>query len=120
MDNELRLYAVVRADLEIPTGKLVAQTGHAYLGVLLQCLEDNPGLADEYLRTKRQTKICVTAKNLKALERVMRECEEAGIVVHLVEDAGLTVFPKPTVTALGLGPVSRNQLPPFVRRLQLR
>lgn len=120
MENELRLYAVVRANLEIPTGKLVTQTGHAYLGVLLQCLEENPELADEYIQTAHQTMVCVNAKNLKALERVARECEAAGIMVHVVEDAGLTVFPKPTVTALGLGPVLRNQLPPYVQRLQLR
>lgn len=34
-DKTLRLYAIIRGDLEMTNGKATAQAGHAYLGAFL-------------------------------------------------------------------------------------
>lgn len=42
MDDTLRMYAIIRADLNMSSGKLAAQCGHAFLNAYLQCLEKDP------------------------------------------------------------------------------
>lgn len=117
--SEYRMYCVVRQDIEIPTGKLIPQVGHAYLMSLRDCRKANPLLAEAYDNDEGQAKIGLRAKNLQAMERGHRELREAGIPCCLVTDEGRTVFPEPTVTVLGIGPCRRDDLPAFVRRFQL-
>ena len=116
--EELRLYCVVRGDIEMPVGKLVAQAGHAFVGALRVATETAPHLAERYLADS-QPKITLQAKSLAVLERAARECKDAGIIHHLVIDEGRTVFNEPTVTCLGIGPVLRDRLPKFVSKLRL-
>lgn len=117
MDGDLRIYILLRTDIEIPTGKLLAQAAHAAVYAYRGCLEQTPDLIEEYDRT--QTKICLKAKNIDALTRAQEECEEKGIPAYLVKDAGRTVFDEPTITALGIGPVKKENLPNFVQHLRL-
>jgi PTH2 family peptidyl-tRNA hydrolase len=119
-DDELRLYCVMRADLEAPTGKLMAQAGHAFVSALeaTRKLHDGPAIIDQYM-TNGQPKIVVRARNEAVLRKAADACSQAGIPCYLVIDAGRTVFPEPTMTCLGIGPVTRDGLPKFVRNLQL-
>ena len=119
MDNELRIYILVRSDIDIPSGKLVVQVAHAAIGVYQACFELNPGLLGRYNATELVKKICLNAKNVTTLTRARQECQENGIPTFLVQDAGLTVFDEPTITALGIGPVTKDDLPRYVRKLQL-
>lgn len=112
--EELRLYVAIRKDLKIPEGKLIAQVGHAFLNTFLKS-----DRREEYLTNPAHPKISVWAKNLNALIRAQTECEDAGIACALITDAGRTVFPEPTVTCLGIGPIERSKLPKFVRNFQL-
>lgn len=115
-NDELRLYCLMRTDLKASTGKLITQGGHAFVGCVSVC----PSLRFiEYLNDGQQPKITLRAKNEGILLRAVAECKEAGIPYYLVTDAGRTVFPVPTVTCLGIGPVARKDLPKFVQRLQL-
>jgi peptidyl-tRNA hydrolase len=114
-DPELKMYCVWRTDLAIPYPKAIVQGGHVFLSTLLQ----NPDrIVQEYL-SRSQPKVVLRAKTLAVLERAQRECAAAGIVHYLVVDEGRTVFPEPTTTCLGIGPVLRSELPKFVDRLQL-
>ncbi len=114
--NELRLYCVMRADLEAPIGKLMAQAGHAFVGCVAN-LESTK--FQEYINSGVQSKIVLRAKNERELLKAKAVCDEAGIPFYLVTDAGRTVFPEPTVTCLGVGPIQKWQLPKFIQRLQL-
>ena len=116
---ELRLYCLVRTDIEIPVGKLTAQTGHAYCTVIFNAIRDGDRDQVQKYFDNDQPKITLRAKNLASIERAARECKEAGINHFVVTDAGRTVFNEPTVTCMGIGPVQKGELPKFVQRMQL-
>lgn len=119
--DELRLYAIVRKDLldALKRGKLSGQTGHAFEGALLTAQVECPERAQGYLATQGRAKITKYAKNAAAIERIRTACDELGLPCHLVVDEGRTVFPEPTLTAIGIGPVTRAELPAFIDKLQL-
>jgi PTH2 family peptidyl-tRNA hydrolase len=124
-NSELRLYCLIRTDLHLfclePTeytelmGKLMAQTGHAFVSALYESDND---IVDRYMGNA-QPKIVLKAKNENVLRRSQKECKALGIACYLVTDAGRTVFREPTVTCLGIGPVMKSQLPKYVTGLQL-
>lgn len=116
--DELRLYCIVRDDIDIPVGKLIAQAGHAFATVVHQAHSTNPEILEQYFSVS-QTKIVLKAKTLSQLMRAAEECKTAGINCFLVEDAGRTVFNEPTITCLGIGPILASDLPKFVKKLRL-
>lgn len=116
-EKELRLYAIVRADL-LPifaeeTGKLVAQGGHAFLGAALDAQQRFPDVLNEYLQHS-QAKITLKARNENELVALYETYKERCGAI-LITDEGRTVFDGPTVTMVGLGPICREDLP---KRLQ--
>lgn len=116
---EYKLYSVIRTDIEIPVGKLLIQVSHAYLSVWWECLNVNPELAEKYKNEPAYPKISLKGKNEHALRRAQEECKQLNIPTFLVIDAGRTVFKEPTVTVLGIGPVIPDDLPTYVKKLQL-
>ena len=107
---ELRLYCVIRGDLEIPAGKLMVQAGHAFVSAMYKAWADHAEQVTNYMENS-QPKIVLKAKNEAALRRAKAECLTLGIPCYLVTDAGRTVFLEPTTTCLGIGPVRKSELP---------
>lgn len=109
MDNTLRLYAIVRSDLEMPAGKLAAQAGHAFLESFLVADEET---AKEYRADGVGTKITLQARSLDDLLWAQYHCERRGIPCALIVDEGHVMPPhfdgSPVVTALGIGPIRRK------------
>jgi peptidyl-tRNA hydrolase len=107
----------------MPPGKLAAQAGHAYTDALWACLDRDPDQALAY-RTRGigGSKVTIKAKNLGQLERAARECEAANIPHAVVVDAEHVLLPHftgaPIVTALGIGPVTRDQCRHITKRFQ--
>ena len=114
--SELRLYCLMRADLNAPVGKLMAQAGHAFLGCISFADRD---IGDAYWHKGSQPKIVLKVDNLEMLARANKECVEAEIVTYVVKDEGRTIFKEPTITCLGVGPVEREKLPIFIQKLPL-
>lgn len=124
-NEELRIYVILRTDIEIPKGKAFAQVGHAVLGTAITVAHQNPKLLEEYMGhgdasvvDEGQAKIVLRGKE-KDLHRAATELKELGIPYALIQDAGRTVFPEPTFTCIGIGPVRKSELPKFIQRLQL-
>lgn len=113
----LRMYVLVREDISIPTGKLLAQVGHAFIG--LYEISSGTEKLSMYMNDSLHTKIALKAKNLDVIYRAQRECNDSKIPTYLVTDAGLTVFTEPTITVLGIGPCLKEEMPKYVQRLQL-
>jgi len=126
-DSELKMWIVLRQDIEMPLGKAMVQAAHAVQAATILALEyDDPtnlfyrGEARLKLYLEQNMpKITVKAKNLAAMDRAFKETFEAGIPASYIRDAGRTVFAEETPTVVGIGPCYYSELPRFVQRLQL-
>lgn len=116
----LSLYAVVRNDIVMSSGKSASQAGHAYLGAFLAAQFTLPEVTAAYAADLPGTKVCLQG-SLTAIQRAQHELKAVGIPCFLVVDSGCVNFfdGKPTVTALGFGPVKQGQLPKFISKLRL-
>lgn len=119
----LNLYAIFRADLEMPPGKLAAQCGHAYQLALEQARLRDPSIEARYKGTGNGTKICMYAKNLGQLLRAYRDAQAAGLPCALIIDRGHVLPPhfdgQPIITALGIGPAYRDEMEHITKRYTL-
>jgi len=114
MENEHKQVIVLRKDLNMRKGKLVAQGAHASMGAILsQCKVDEDKkylLLEMDERTKpwltgRFKKICVYVQSEEDLLAVYEEAINQGIICSLIQDAGLTEFGGvKTYTAVAVGP----------------
>ncbi len=89
---------IVRTDLDMSRGKIVAQAAHAAVEVALKAR----GTAMfERWRQAGSRKISLVAPNLETLDDISSKSAH-GIVSHIVKDAGHTEIPPGSVTVLGL------------------
>jgi PTH2 family peptidyl-tRNA hydrolase len=111
---------VVRHDLNYGTqGKKIAQSCHASLAFLTSKLEMQVTEKSRIFTAQHAcqltaaevswihgqfTKICVRVDSLEELLEIHEKALQAGLTSHLIKDAGHTVFPEPTYTAVGIGP----------------
>ncbi len=113
-DPTLRLYAIIRGDLEMSSGKLAAQAGHAFLDAFLQCHERDPPIARTYLGDGHGTKIALVAPTLDKLLWAYEQAQIHNISCALIADSGHIHPPhfdgSPVITALGIGPITRDRI----------
>lgn len=124
---ELRLYAIINKEaLAACTavgnrGKMMAQAGHAFLHTWWDAEDrDRAGRAHDYRHSQLAVKILVGADNAAQLQAWHDEMKDndKGIGVSLVTDAGRTIFKEPTVTFLGIGPISKEEAPAWLQQLK--
>jgi peptidyl-tRNA hydrolase len=121
--DPLRLYGIIRGDLEMTPGKLCAQLGHAYLDAFLAARTLRPDTIDPY-KTLHGIKIAMKAKSLMHLEEAHEKLVQAGIPCALITDLGYygtreDLLGKPTITALGVGPARRGEIEKIFHRFRL-
>lgn len=98
---------VLRKDLNMRKGKMVAQGSHASMSFLTRRLQRNepPTEVQKEWLENSFTKICVSVDSEQELLKIARMAEEAGLECHLITDNGTTEFGGvPTRTCLALGP----------------
>lgn len=103
------------------TGKIVSQAGHGYVGAFSNA---SPEVQAEYHKEfphSPGTKVCLKADNLGQLLLAENAAKEAGIPFFRVIDSGCPNFfdGKPVVTALGLGPATKNQIKHITKKFKL-
>lgn len=125
---ETKQVIVLRKDLNMRKGKMVAQGAHASLKVFLDRLHSNTRIyappyavnAGQLLSADscidftpematwldgNQAKICVSVNSELELLGVYQKAKDAGLPCSLIKDAGLTEFGGvPTYTAVAIGP----------------
>lgn len=110
---------VMRKDLGMRKGKMIAQGAHAALKVLTdrrRHVDDDtfaialtPAMA-AWL-TGRFTKICVSVDSEAALDTVVERARAANVPVALIVDAGMTEFHGvPTKTCCAVGPAWSDEV----------
>lgn len=96
---------VLRKDLGMRKGKMVAQGAHASLGAILRDGKLKKSKDIDAWLEGRFTKICVSVDSEEELLEVYQDAKQAGLVCSLITDAGLTEFDGvPTKTAVAVGP----------------
>lgn len=106
---------VIRQDLKMGKGKIVAQASHASLQAYLNC-EKN--LAEKWL-AEGAKKIAVKVNRENELIELERKARKMKISIALVRDAGHTQVAPGTLTALGIGPASEEEIDEVSGKLKL-
>ena len=117
------MYLIARQSLNMSSGKLAAQAGHA-VGMmydyysclwLIQMNEDQQVMFDNFFqwKTKSFRKVTLKAKEGE-WEKVKDQC-----YCFLVKDAGLTEVDPGSETVIGLWPMKKSQAPRLIRKLQV-
>ncbi|UXM84830.1 aminoacyl-tRNA hydrolase [Methanococcus aeolicus] len=109
---------ILRNDLKMGKGKLVAQGSHASLISFLNTQKNNPSVAKEWLN-EGQKKIVLKVNSEKELFEVFRDANIDGFSCCLIRDAGHTQIPSGTATAVGIGPDKEEKLEKITGKLKL-
>ncbi len=142
--SEPKQIIVMRKDLGMRKGKMIAQGAHASLKVFMDRAHpihtdcdvfpvgfeepvtpynalylDLTKMMYEWTRG-RFTKVCVSVDSEEALLAVYEKAKEADLPCALIEDAGLTEFKGvPTKTCCAIGPAAPDDLDPITGELKL-
>jgi len=100
---EYKMCIVLRMDLGMSTGKLIAQACHAAVGASELGKKENHKAWRRW-RDEGAKKVALEAESLEEIEELAGKANKLDIVNILIQDAGHTEVPPGTVTALGLGP----------------
>ena len=115
MNKYAKQVIVMRKDLGMRKGKMIAQGAHASLKVLLDAGGPTTGDAPTFVIAMsepmaawlggRFTKVCVSVDSEAALDAIVDKARAANIPVALIVDAGQTEFHGvPTKTCCAVGP----------------
>jgi PTH2 family peptidyl-tRNA hydrolase len=114
----MKMMIVVRKDLNMRKGKMIAQGAHAACGILTSG-EVHPGIMGGWASTGA-AKIAVSVSSEDELLTLHAQAKDANLPVYLVRDAGRTEFHgEPTYTALAIGPAPPSELDPITGNLKL-
>ena len=112
---------VMRTDLSMRKGKMVAQGAHASMAVLTQfkSQEQYPPVLKDWLANSF-TKICVGVGSENELRAIHKEASDAGLLCSFIVDNGATEFHGiPTPTCIAIGPAEDEVLKPITGNLKL-
>ncbi|MEM2083439.1 MAG: peptidyl-tRNA hydrolase Pth2 [Nitrososphaerota archaeon] len=106
---------IVRKDISMSAGKLATQVAHAAIGSYKLC---DKKIIEKWEENGAK-KIVVEVDNLEELLKLEEKAKKMNIPNFLVIDAGLTEFPEPTITCLGLGPEEEKKINKITGNLRL-
>jgi PTH2 family peptidyl-tRNA hydrolase len=98
-NQEVKMIIIMRKDLNMRKGKMVAQGSHAAVGLALMCDNQKDPVFQEWLRSSFK-KICVGVNSEQELRDILIKADtEFNLPTKLITDAGHTEFNgTPTVT----------------------
>lgn len=127
VNNELRS--------KLRHGKLAAQVAHASLGAVFAeaATEQHGSVGSIPMRSKRIpltpeleywfnekfTKVVLRANNEAHLLEILDRANYAQLLTALITDCGNTVFHEPTITCIGIGPATEEQLKGITDNLKM-
>ena len=135
LNKRCKQVIVMRKDLQMTKGKMIAQGSHASLGVILQMMNvENTSVEGEYninLNVKVNSpldvwlndgvkKVCVYVESEEDLINLYNMAKEKGLPAILIEDGGLTMFKGvPTKTCIAIGPAEEEEIDVITGDLKL-
>ncbi|MBT3408729.1 peptidyl-tRNA hydrolase [Candidatus Woesearchaeota archaeon] len=113
--TEYKQAIIVISSLKLPKGKLAAQVAH---GAVEAVLRSNDKIVKPW-RQSGMKKVVVKVNDEKDLYRLKATADEYGIKTAIITDAGRTVVEPGTVTCMGLGPDTEENIDRVIKGLSL-
>jgi len=123
---------IIRKDLNMRKGKMVAQGAHASMNVFFDRLTSTGPIGDVAFGLKGTitpemkawmegsfTKICVSVDSELELLGIYQKAKEANLPCSLIKDVGLTEFKEPTFTCVAIGPDEEEKINKITGSLKL-
>ena len=110
-----KLAIIVRSDITMSKGKIVAQAGHAVVEATIKCLTNN--IYNKW-QSNGETIIVVKA-NAETLSAILIQAEKKEINHGQVCDAGLTQVKPGTITVGYVGPDLDSKIDKLIGQLKL-
>ncbi|EGC30037.1 hypothetical protein DICPUDRAFT_11061, partial [Dictyostelium purpureum] len=109
---------IIRTDLGMTKGKIIAQCCHATLGARQKALSTNK---KELLQWEvfGAAKITLKANSEAELFELRDKAKKEGVVNYLVLDAGHTQIPSGSATVLAIGPAPKAKVDAVAKHLKL-
>lgn len=102
-DQEFKMVIVIRSDLGMTKGKMVAQGSHACLDAYIQASKYCPEATRRWL-TSSHTKIALKVNSQAELEEIVDKAKSMRLPAAIVVDEGRTQVDPDTITACAIGP----------------
>ncbi len=106
---------IVRSDLGMGKGKLVAQGSHASLQAYMKCDEET---RDEWAEEGAK-KITLKVDSEKELTELFDKAKKRKLAASLIRDAGHTQVEPGTLTAVAIGPAEEDEIDVITGKLKL-
>jgi len=113
-----KMVIVMRTDLGMSTGKMIAQACHA----AVECSEEAKRDQTKHWRRWRDEgakKVALEADSFEELEELAAKAAELDITYVMIQDAGHTEVAPGTTTCLGVGPHQEQFIDKVTGRLPL-
>ncbi|OIR58691.1 MAG: peptidyl-tRNA hydrolase [Amphiamblys sp. WSBS2006] len=113
-----KMVLLVRTDLGMSEGKVVAQCCHAAVDAVQKSGRRNKHAVRHWSKTGA-TKIALGVDSLEDLKKLVSAAEKASLTTSLVHDAGRTQVEPGTVTVGAIGPDQSTLIDKITRHLAL-
>lgn len=127
-NDDYKQIIILRKDLNMRKGKMVAQGAHASMAAILnlgtkndngELVIPNDPRVQPWLEGKFK-KICVSVNSEDELLSIYNEAIKSNLVCALIQDSGLTEFGGvPTYTSVAIGPDKSINIDPLTSKLSL-
>ncbi|XP_074656239.1 putative peptidyl-tRNA hydrolase 2 [Tubulanus polymorphus] len=99
-----KMVFIVNGELNMSSGKMAAQVGHATLGLYRKLLDDQQKYGEMVLQWEQfgETKIVVKGNSSEHLMQLSAKCVATELPYHLVQDAGRTEVASGSITCLAI------------------
>lgn len=105
---------IIREDLNMSKGKMIAQGSHASLKAYRKVGKE----AKKQWMQKGEKKVVLNPEDVK-LESLKQQAEREGLPAALITDAGHTEVDPGTKTALAIGPAEEEKIDKITGQLEL-
>eukprot|EP00088_Acartia_fossae_P040633 TRINITY_DN4233_c0_g1_i1.p1 TRINITY_DN4233_c0_g1~~TRINITY_DN4233_c0_g1_i1.p1 ORF type:complete len:192 (-),score=39.36 TRINITY_DN4233_c0_g1_i1:527-1102(-) len=113
-----KMVLVVRTDIGMSKGKAAAQCAHAAVNCYKKAMKNRPDALSAWEKSG-QAKVCVKVDSEEAMLNLAGVAKVHGLTWSIIQDAGRTQVNSGTMTVLGIGPGSAEQIDKITGHLKL-
>ncbi|MBV1911839.1 MAG: peptidyl-tRNA hydrolase Pth2 [Kangiellaceae bacterium] len=106
---------VVNEALKLPRGKLAAQVAHASVASLMSTNSSQ----QKHWISAGMPKVVLAGSTEQEIMELHHKAETVNLPTHLIRDAGKTVVAPGTITCVGIGPASKQEIDKLTGHLKL-